>query len=78
MRPGSLTQQYHISKDKKYLFWQISYTCDMKSHSGYVKKKFVENVKKQIKNYKLFKRLTKKWADLSLEYSKIDVKSKMF
>ena len=73
MRPGSLTRQYRLPEDKKYAFYQISYTHEMKSHSNYVRKEFLEDVKKQIKNYRLFKSLTKRWVDLAIQHSKLKV-----
>ena len=73
MRPGSLTRQYRIPEDKKHAFYQISYTRKMKSHSNYVRREFVVDVKRQIKNYKLFKLLTTRWVDLAIQHSKLKV-----
>lgn len=78
MRPGSLSRQFVYQYDKKYPYYQISYTHDMKSHTDYVKKEFVADLRREISNYKRFKRLVKRWVDLSMEYSKlkIDIASK--
>lgn len=80
MRPGALTVQHHTipTNTKKYPFFQISYTRDMKSHSNYIRKEFVKDVKKQIENYKRFKKLVKQWIDLAIAHSKlkIDITSK--
>ena len=71
MRPGALTRQYTPSKTKKWAFYQLSYTHNMKSRTDYVRKEFVGDLKRQIKNYKRFKALTKKWVDLAIEHSKL-------
>ena len=74
MRPGSLTRQYHfLSKDRKYPYYQISYTRDMKSHTGYLRKELVDDTKKQIKNYRIFKSLIKRWVDLAIQHAKIKI-----
>jgi len=71
MRPGSLTRQYHFPREKKGAFYQISYTLNMKSHTDYVRKEFVNDLKQQIKDYRRFRKLTKRWIGLAIEYSKI-------
>jgi hypothetical protein len=73
MRPGSLTKQYKEPKEKKGAYYQVSYTLDMKSHTDYVRKDFVENVRQQIDDYKKFRDLTKKWILLSIKYSKLQI-----
>jgi hypothetical protein len=73
MRPGSLTKQYISPKEKKGAYYQISYTLDMKSRTDYVRKEFVEDLKRQIKNYKRFKKLSKQWVDFSIRYSKMKI-----
>lgn len=71
MRPGSLTRQYQSPKDKKRPFYQISYTHDMHSRTDYVRKEFVDDLKQQIKNYRRFKKLIKRWVDISIQHSKL-------
>lgn len=73
MRPGSLTCQYHSPKDKRGAFYQLSYTHNMKSRTDYVKLEFISDLKRQIKNYKRFRKLTKKWVDLSIKHSKLKI-----
>jgi hypothetical protein len=70
MRPGSLTKQYKKSKDKQLGFYQVSYTHKMKSKTEYVRPQHVENLKRQIKTYKRFKKLVETWVDLSIQHSK--------
>ena len=71
MRPGSLTRQYQNRKEKKGGYYQISYTHKMKSRTEYVKPEFVEDLQKQIKNFKRFKELVQRWIDLAIEPSKL-------
>jgi hypothetical protein len=71
MRPGSLTKQYRNAKEKKWEFYQISYTHKMKSKTEYVRAPHVDDLKQQINTYKKFKALMEKWIDLSIEHSKI-------
>ena len=70
MRPGSLTRQYKNPQEKSGSCWQLGYTRAMKSHSAYVRQDQVANVRREIANYKRFKRLTEQWIDLEIERSK--------
>jgi len=76
MRPGSLTRQYKHSGDQTGAYYQISYTLDMKSRTEYVRKECVSDIRKQIANYKRFKKLTTEWIKLSIEHSKLSMKLK--
>jgi len=71
MRPGSLTKQIR-SWGKEY--WQISYTHRGRGRTGYVSDKNYEKIKIEIKNYRIFKELSKKLIDLSIEYAKLTEK----
>jgi hypothetical protein len=71
MRPGSLTKQYRNPKEKKWAFFQLSYTYKMKSKTEYVRPQHVTDLKAQVKAYKKFKALTEKWVDLAIEHSKL-------
>src|SRR6266511_3832522 len=73
MRPGSLTKQYRNAEEKKWEFYQLSYTHKMKSKTNYVRAQHVAELREQIKTYKQFKKLIEKWIDLSIEHSKIKV-----
>jgi hypothetical protein len=70
MRPGSLTRQYRNPKDKTGAYYQLSYTHKMKSHTEYVRKEFVAQIREQISQYKRFKRLIQQWVELAIEHSK--------
>lgn len=73
MRPGSLTQQYKVPKEKKGPYWQISFTRNMKSKSEYVRADCLPDIRRQIAAYKRFKKLTEEWIDLSIELSKLNM-----
>lgn len=73
MRPGSLTKQCRTAENKKWEFYQISYTHKMKSKTNYVRAQHVAELREQIKTYKKFKNLIEKWIDLSIERSKIKI-----
>lgn len=75
LRPGSLTKQYSNPKEKKRAFYQINYTHKMKSKSDYVKKEFVKEMVKQLKEYKKMKSLFEEWVDLGIEKSKLLMKT---
>jgi hypothetical protein len=74
MRPGSLTRQYKDPKSQSGPYYQLSYTRDMKSRTQYIPRDCVQEVRRQIGNYKRFKSLTEKWIDLSIEYSRLKMK----
>ena len=75
MRPGSLTKQYRNPKEQTGKFYQISYTHKMKSRTEYVRPQFVQQVRKQIRNYKAFKKLIDKWVELGIQYSQMSMKA---
>jgi len=70
MRTGSLTKQFYKRGDKKWPYWQISYTYKMRSKTEYVRDEFVDQLAKEIAEYKRFKKLTTEWLKLSIELSK--------
>jgi len=73
MRPGSLTRQYKNPKGNTGAYYQLSYTHKMRSKTEYIRPQFVGEIKQQIKAYNKFKRLIKKWIDLSIEHSKLTI-----
>jgi len=76
MRPGSLTKQYKNPAAGTGPYYQISYTLDMKSRTEYIRREFVGDVRRQISNYKRFKKLSVEWVALSIERSKLSMKLK--
>ncbi len=74
MRPGSLSLQYKDRKEKSGPYYQLSYTRNMRSKTEYVSAKNVSATRKQIANYKKFKKLSETLIDLSIEHSKLKIK----
>ena len=74
MRPGSLTLQYKVPKEKKGPYYQLSYTHKMKSRTQYVPAESVDEIRHQITVYKRFKKLIEKWIDLAIEHCQIKMK----
>jgi len=73
MRPGSLTLQYKVPKEKKGPYYQLSYTHKMRSRTNYVRVELVEEILQQIEVYKRFKKLIEKWIDLAIEHAQIKI-----
>lgn len=83
LRPGTLSRQYNVcgnptcrckdpTNPKKHgPYYQLSYTHRGKSRTEFVRKEFVAQVQREIKNYAIFRELTKKWVDLSLEMARL-------
>ncbi|HSS64070.1 MAG TPA: DUF6788 family protein [Gammaproteobacteria bacterium] len=71
MRPGSLTRQYRDPNSQSGPYYQLSYTREMKSRTEYVPRDQVQEVRRQIRNYKRFKTLTTEWINLSIEHSRL-------
>ncbi len=74
MRPGSLTKQYRNREERTGAFFQISYTHKMKSKTEYVRPAFVKDVRRQIQNYKKFKKLVERWVALGILHSQLTMK----
>ena len=74
MRPGSLTRQYKDPKKQTGAYYQLSYTLDMRSRTEYIRKEWVSEIRRQIKQYKRYKQLNVEWVSLSIEHSKLRMK----
>ena len=74
MRPGSLTRQYKDPKKQMGAYYQLSYTLDMRSRTEYIRKEWVSEIRRQIKQYKRYKQLNAEWVSLSIEHSKLSMK----
>ncbi len=74
MRPGTLTRQYRLPKEKKRPFYQISYTHRMRSRSEYVRPENLAALKRETENFKKFKKLIDRWVDLALKGSQLRAK----
>ena len=87
IRPGSLSMQYNVCGNancrckhpvnpiKHGPYNKLSYTWRGKNKTVFIKKNQLSDVKKQIKNYKVFRELTSRWVDLSLEIVQLKMKS---
>ena len=83
LRPGTLSRQYNVCgnptcrcKDprnpKKHgPYYQLSYTYRGKSRTEFVRKELLAQVLQEIKNYAIFRELTRQWVDLSLEIARL-------
>jgi len=71
MRPGSLTRQYRLPKEKIGPYYQISYTHRMKSHTRYVPARLINPLRRQIAAYKTFRQLVERWIALAIEHSQL-------
>ena len=80
LRPGSLSTQYNACGSpgckckadppvKHGPYFQVSHTRKGKSSTKFVKKEYLLEVRKQLKNYERMKLLIEKWIDLAMELS---------
>jgi hypothetical protein len=74
MRPGSLTRQYRIPKEKVGPYYQVSYTHKMRSRTEYVRPEHVARIRKEIETCKRFKKLITEWTDLAIRQSSLRLK----
>ena len=82
MRPGSINEQFTVcgkpgcvcqdpKKPKKHgPYYQLSYVHQGKSTTQFIQKELVSTVERQLKNFKIFKRLTAEWVHLALAIAK--------
>lgn len=71
MRPGSLTLQ---KRGESGTYYQLSYTHRGKGRTEYIRKEFSKEIKKQIANYRRFKKMVDELIDLEIKRSKIKMK----
>jgi len=74
MRPGSLTRQYKDPESGSGPYYQLSYTLDMKSRTDYIRRECVSDIRRQVRNYKRFKKLGSEWVALSIKHSRLATK----
>ncbi len=74
IRPGSISRQYRLPKEKKRPFYQISYTHHMRSRSEYVRPENLATLRAETANFKRFKKLIDRWVDLALTASQLRAK----
>jgi hypothetical protein len=73
-RPGSLTRQYRLPKEKVGPYYQVSYTHKMRSRTEYVRPEHVARIKREIAAYKRFKKLFMEWTELAIRQSSLRLK----
>jgi len=71
MRPGSITRQYRLPKERKRPFYQISYTHRMQSRSEYVRPQNLTTLRKETANFKRFRKLVDRCVGLALAASQL-------
>jgi hypothetical protein len=83
LRPGSLSTQYNVCGNptcrckradnpvKHGPYYQISYTRKGRSKTEFVKSEEVKEIRLQLKNYQLFKKLIDEWVELSLNNARL-------
>jgi hypothetical protein len=73
MRPGSITRQYRLPKERARPFYQISYTHRMQSRSEYVRPENLATLRKETETFRRFRKLIDKWVNLALTASQLRV-----
>ena len=68
MRPGSLSTQTRSWGGQ---YCQLSYTHLGKGHTQYVPQERLQEVKRQLANYRKFKDLSQEWVNLAIELCKL-------
>jgi len=76
-RPGSITEQFKNPTEKTGGYHQLNYMHKMKSKSEYVRLAFLKELTKQTADYKIFRKLTDRWVELGIAYSKLEIKLKL-
>ena len=71
MRPGSITRQYRLPKERERPFYQPSYTHRMQSRSEYVRPQNLATLRKETANFKRFRKLVDRWVGLALAASQL-------
>ena len=75
MRPGSVSKQFKEPDLERGAYYQLNYSQGGRSRTEYVAPAFLRDVHRQIGNYKRFKALTAEWIDLSIEQSRLKIKT---
>lgn len=83
MTPGSISKQFNVCGNPKCKckdpdnpkkhgpYLQLSYTRKNKSTTEFIRKEMVADVRKELENYRTFKKLMEEWIDLSIEIRKL-------
>ena len=68
MHPGSLSKQ---KRSRGGEYYQLSYSHRGKGHTMYVRPEDVPDVKRELKNYRTFRNLIRRWIELEIELAKL-------
>jgi hypothetical protein len=71
MRPGSISRQHRLPKERKRPFYQISYTHRMRGRSEYVRPENLQTLLRETATFRQFKRLIDQWTALALKASQL-------
>ena len=71
MGPGSISRQYRNPKERKTPYHQISYTHRMKSRTEYLRTESLKAVRKEVANFRKFRKLVDEWIDVALKLSQL-------
>jgi hypothetical protein len=87
MRPGSLSRQFNVCgkpncrcKDPRRPrrhgpYWKLSYVHGGHFTSAFIRRQHLAQVRRQLANYKRFRRLTTRWVGLALELAKLQLRA---
>lgn len=75
MRPGCLSLQYRNPEEKTGANYQLSYTYQMRSKTDYIPAQLVPQIKREIAEYKHFRKLSADWIALCIELSRLKIKN---
>ena len=82
MRPGSLSKQYNVcgnptcrckdpARPRKHgPYYPLSYVHQGKHTTQFIRREWVAEVRRQLANYKQFRRLTDRWVTLALQQAR--------
>ena len=71
MRPGSISRQYRNPKEKRTPYYQISYTHRMRSRTEYLRAENLKAVRKEVANFRKFRKLVDELTDAALKLSQL-------
>jgi hypothetical protein len=71
MRPGSISKQYRQPAEKKQPYYQISYTHRMRSGTDYVRQAYLPVLRREVAEFKRFRKKVETLVDCSLRASKL-------
>lgn len=83
IRPGSLSKQFNVCGNPKCRckdpenpkkhgpYYQLSYTRKGKSKTEFIKEHMIAEIKKQLNDYQIFRKLSEEWIDVSIEIAKL-------